>query len=86
MAEIINAKTKKKEIVKDGEGIIEPCTKLGVLFSCEDGHCGMCRIDIVEGKENLSELTEDEDNMGMDRNTRLACQCKIKSGKVKIEF
>ncbi len=86
MAEIINVKTGKKFEVKDGQSITEASVNLGVPFSCEDGYCGMCRIDIIEGEENLSDLSESEDNMGLDRKQRLACQCRIKEGKVKISF
>ena len=43
-------------------------------------------IDIVEGQENLSELTQEEKDMGMNKTRRLACQCKIKSGNVKIKY
>lgn len=86
MAKIENAKTSKVVEVPDGEEIITSCFKMGVPFGCEDGHCGMCMIDIIEGEENLNELTDKEDQMGMTRDQRLCCQCKIKSGKVKIDF
>lgn len=76
-----------KEIpVKDGESIVEECEELGVPFSCHAGSCGICKIEIVEGAENLSELTDAEIEMGMDKKNRLACQCKIKKGEVKIKF
>lgn len=84
VAEIIYGKKKVK--LKDGEPIKEACRKLGVPFSCEQGYCGICSIDILEGENNLSELDEHEKSMGLDKKRRLACQCKIKSGKVKISF
>ena len=78
-------KTKDKTIkVKNNSGIIKECEELGVPFSCEDGACGTCLIEIEEGMENLNEKTQPEKNMGINRNYRLACQCKIKSGEVKI--
>jgi len=43
-------------------------------------------LHVVEGKENLSELTEEEKDLGRDKEHRLACQCKIKEGEVKIGF
>ena len=86
MAQIIEDKKSKVIEVKDGESIVEACTELGVPFSCEEGYCGSCVIDVVEGEENLSELTEDEENLGMDRTRRLACQCKIKEGKVRVKI
>jgi len=80
-------KTDNEEIeVKDGESMIEACEKLGVPFGCYEGICGSCRIEVIGGAENLSELTEQEKMLGMDANTRLACQCKIKKGEIKIKF
>lgn len=60
--------------------------ELGVAFGCQDGRCGSCRVEIVEGMENLSELTKNELDMGLNNEEpyRLMCQCKIKSGLVKI--
>ncbi|MDP3758124.1 MAG: 2Fe-2S iron-sulfur cluster binding domain-containing protein [Candidatus Daviesbacteria bacterium] len=76
-----------KEInVKDKEPIKDACEKLGVPFSCTEGICGTCMIEIVDGQENLSELTQEEKDMGRDKKHRLACQCKIKSGVVKIKY
>ena len=72
--------------VKDGEAIKEACEELGVPFSCTDGICGTCMIDIEDGEENLNELNQAELDMGRDRKTRLACQCKINQGLVRITF
>jgi len=85
MAKLITDDGEERE-VKDGEPIAEAAKDLGIPFSCEDGICGTCMIEILEGKENLSELNQEEQDMGMDRETRLACQCKIKSGLVKIKY
>ena len=86
MSRIINARTGKSIELKEGDSIRESVEKLGVPFGCEDGICGTCMIDIIEGDENLSELTEQEKDLMRDRKHRLACQCKIKKGDVKIEF
>ena len=72
--------------LKDGEEIKEACEKLGVPFSCKEGNCGTCMIDVTEGQENLSELTEKEEDLARDRNHRLACQCRIKKGNVRIDI
>lgn len=71
--------------VEDGDKIKEACKKMGISFGCENGMCGTCMINILEGEENLSELTEEEDILERDRFHRLACQCRIKKGEVKIE-
>ncbi|MBS1266748.1 MAG: hypothetical protein MAG795_00717 [Candidatus Woesearchaeota archaeon] len=75
----------EKEIeVKDNSKITPVCEKLGVVFGCYSGFYGSCKINVLEGAENLNKLTKKE--MDMDNNQRLACQCKIKQGKIKIEF
>ncbi len=80
-------KTETKEIeVEDGSKIKDACIKLGVPFGCSAGVCGTCMIDVLEGANNLGELTKEEEDMHRDREHRLACQCTIKSGEVKITF
>ena len=86
MAKIINNRTGKAINVKDGEPIREACEELEVYFGCSDGICGTCMIDVVKGEDNLSELTEEEKDLDRDKKHRLACQCKIKKGEVKIDF
>lgn len=70
----------------DGSRIDEACENIGIPFSCNSGVCGTCQIRVVEGSENLSDLNEEENALGMDKNTRLSCQCSIKSGMVKITY
>lgn len=73
--------------VSDSSPIAEPCEQAGVPFACTEGVCGTCVIEVKEGMENLSEFTQEEaDFLGDMENERLACQCKIKSGIVKISF
>ncbi len=68
--------------------IAEPCEDAGVPFACTEGVCGTCVIEVVEGQENLSEPTQEEaDFLGEGTcDERLACQCRIKNGNVKISF
>lgn len=71
----------------EGAPIKETCEELGVPFACEEGVCGTCVIEVTEGMENLSSFTqEEEDFLGEMGCERLACQCRIKSGLVKIKF
>ena len=72
--------------VQDGELIRDAAEQLGVPFGCKNGICGTCMVDVEEGQENLSELTPEEEDMGRDREHRLACQAKIKEGTVTIKF
>ncbi len=62
------------------------CEKQGIPFSCNSGVCGTCQIDVIEGAENLSELNQEELDLGMDKNNRLSCQCSITCGVVKITY
>lgn len=70
----------------DGARIDATCENIGIPFSCNSGVCGTCQVKVLEGAENLSEINEEEDALGMDPNTRLSCQCSIKSGTVKITY
>ena len=80
-------KYKDKSIeVKDGSAIKETCKDLGVPFGCEDGICGTCMIQIESGSENLNEQNQKEKDLYLDKNIRLACQAKIKSGTIKIKL
>lgn len=86
MAKVIDENTKEEKEIQDGELMRDACEELGVPFACKEGICGSCMIDIAEGEENLSELTQEEKDLARDKKHRLACQCKIKSGLVKINF
>ncbi|MBS3083562.1 (2Fe-2S)-binding protein [Candidatus Pacearchaeota archaeon] len=86
MAQIINADTGETINVDDNSMIKEACAKIGVPFNCENGICGTCIVKVVEGKENMGELNDSETDMGLDGEYRLACQCKIKKGKVKLKY
>lgn len=74
--------------LEEGAPIQEACEDEGVPFACTEGVCGTCVIEVTEGMENLSSPTqEEEDFLGEDTcNERLACQCKIKQGNVRIRF
>jgi len=88
MAKIINVETNELREVVDGDtdDLIDKAEELGVAFGCTDGRCGSCRVEIVEGKKNLSDLTQNEKDVGLtdDEPYRLICQCKIEQGIVKI--
>ncbi len=88
MAKVIFENTGEEFEVADGASIIDPCEKAGIVFACGYmGICGSCLVEVLEGMENLSDPTQEEiDFLGEDSNNRLACQCKIKGGSVKLKF
>ncbi|NGX58262.1 MAG: Phenol hydroxylase P5 protein [Chlamydiae bacterium] len=71
-----------------GASIAEVCEEQGVPFACTEGVCGTCVIEVVEGEDNLTDPTqEEEDFLGPGvTDERLACQCRIKDGTVKVRF
>ncbi len=73
--------------IEDDSVLKDLCEEAGVPFACTEGICGTCVIEVKEGNENLSELTQEEiDFLGETEEERLACQCRIKQGTVKIEY
>ena len=73
----------------DNTSIQPPCEEVGVPFACSEGICGTCIVEVVEGKENLTAPTEAELNFLGEEGVckeRMACQCKIKGGCVKLRF
>jgi ferredoxin len=88
MAKLIFEHNDEEIDIEDGGEIAEPCEDGGVPFACTEGVCGTCVIEIIEGGDNLSEPTQEElDFLGDDvSEERLACQCKLKSGTVKVSF
>lgn len=86
MAKIIFNDDEEAEVA-DGAPIKAACEEAGVPFACEEGVCGTCIVEVEEGMENLTEFTEEEfDFLGDQEQERLACQCRIKGGCVKVTF
>lgn len=88
MPKLIFQDTGDEEDLPENAPIAECCEKAGVPFACTEGVCGTCVIEIIEGEENLSKPTQEEkDFLGEGTlRERLACQCFIKCGQVKIKF
>lgn len=86
-AKLIFDTTGEEKDVEANSSIQEVCEEAGVPFACTEGVCGTCVIEVVEGMENLSDFTQEEmDFLGDQDRERLACQCKIKTGCVKLKF
>ncbi|NGX44530.1 MAG: Ferredoxin-1 [Candidatus Anoxychlamydiales bacterium] len=87
MAKLIFENTSEEVDIEDGKSIKDECEQAGIPFACSEGVCGSCIIEVVEGMDNFTEPTQAEkDFLGEIQTERLACQCKIKGGSVKIKF
>ncbi|HSX13785.1 MAG TPA: 2Fe-2S iron-sulfur cluster-binding protein [Chlamydiales bacterium] len=87
MAKIIFEDNGEEYELADGSPIQETCELAGVPFACTEGVCGTCVVEVVEGMDNLSEFnTAEADFLGELDTERLACQCSIKCGRVKLKF
>tara|TARA_B100001094_G_C18145673_1_gene780532 strand:- start:23 stop:307 length:285 start_codon:yes stop_codon:yes gene_type:complete len=77
--------------VDDNYALIDMCEDqdTSILFGCRDGACGACMVKVLEGSEFLSPIGEDEkdflETMAAEPDERLACQCKVSGGDVKLE-
>jgi ferredoxin len=89
MAIVERVSDQKNVPLPDGERIMPAAEELNVTFRCRGGGCGACKTRVVEGRENLSELTKNEkryrDVHGLDEDERLMCQTRVESGTVVID-
>lgn len=83
MAKIIMGK--QEVVVDDGEEVKDACKELGIPFGCENGVCGTCQMEVIEGKENLFPINDKERDLFADETHRYACQCRIKQGIVRLK-
>lgn len=77
--------------VEDGSRLQDAIDESGadIPFGCREGNCATCMIEVLDGMENLNEHTSQEKVTllpdELEQNIRLACQCKVKSGEVKVK-
>ncbi|HEY2811329.1 MAG TPA: 2Fe-2S iron-sulfur cluster-binding protein [Rhabdochlamydiaceae bacterium] len=87
MAKLIFDNSGEEKELESDSPIQEVCEEAGVPFACTEGVCGTCVIEVIDGMEHLSDFTpEEKDFLGEQGYERLACQCKIKGGCVKIKY
>jgi ferredoxin len=79
-------KTADKSIeVADGSPVKDACKQLGIEFGCEAGMCRACKVEVLDGMDNLGEYNQKEVDLAMADKERLMCQCKISGGEILIE-
>ena len=78
--------------ITDGSRLIEICDEIGVSlsFGCTEGSCGVCELTVLEGRDNLSKITDEEKNYllpeDLEEGMRLGCQLKIRKGDVSLTW
>jgi ferredoxin len=88
MAKLRFQNTGEEVELEDDSPIATACEEAGMPFACTEGVCGTCIFE-TEDQENLSPPTQAElDFLGEHgvRRERMACQCKIKKGVVRVMF
>ena len=77
---------------EDGSRLIDICDDIGVslTFGCTEGSCGVCELTILDGRSNLSKVTDEEKNYllpeDLDQGMRLGCQLKVRKGEVSLTW
>jgi ferredoxin len=70
------------------EGLLDLCERVGIPMESACGGfaaCNSCRIDVLEGPENLSPIVEEETPFLDAPNQRLGCQSQV-LGPVRIRL
>lgn len=71
--------------VPDGTKLEPIAEAMGVPFGCHHGVCGACIVPVLEGMDNLGPKNEAEEDMDLDDDQRLMCQCTISGGTVVVD-
>ena len=72
--------------VEENVKIVDAIEEAGVPIGCSNGVCGTCEVEVIEGMDNLNEMTEEEEDLGMEGKKRLGCQCQLSGGSVVMEY
>ena len=78
--------------IEDGSKLIEVCDEINVslTFGCTEGSCGICELTVLNGKNNLSKITDEEKIYllpeDLDEGMRLGCQLKVRKGDVSLTW
>lgn len=79
-------------LIEDGSRLIDICDDIGVslTFGCTEGSCGVCELTVLDGRSNLSKVTDEEKNYllpeDLDQGMRLGCQLKVRKGEVSLTW
>lgn len=70
---------------EEGKILLRAAGEMGLRVSqvCGgDGACGTCRVEVLEGWDNLTPQTPDEWSKDLEAPYRLSCQAKLKGDVV----
>ena len=70
--------------VEENVRIVDAIEEAGVPIGCSNGVCGTCEVEILDGMQHLNDMTEED--LGMEGNKRLGCQCELSGGTVSMEY
>jgi ferredoxin len=63
---------------------------VSLSFGCTEGTCGVCEVTVLEGRENLSRITDEEKDYlleeDLEEGMRLGCQVKVRKGNVTLKW
>ncbi|KAJ9435973.1 hypothetical protein DIPPA_27199 [Diplonema papillatum] len=87
---VVDGEAKEYDTSSGSHKIHPFCEEQGIQFSCIEGTCGTCAVEVKKGADILNGLTEAENSFfaGDAGAKRLACQCQINqgaSGEVEVE-
>ena len=95
MARVVLTQDARDEIAIDapeGGALADLCDDhaLPIALSCRDANCGTCRIEVLEGADELLSPEADElaalAHFGTKPMARLACRAKMKPGLVTLRI
>ena len=78
--------------IEDGSRLIDICDDISVslTFGCTEGSCGVCELTVLDGRSNLSKITDEEKNYllpeDLGQGMRLGCQLKVRKGEVALTW
>lgn len=80
--------------VESGETLQNAMERMGsaLPFGCRDGECGTCIVDVLEGMDCLSPMTDKESDVlaefpDTNETTRLVCQMNVvKEGLIRLKY
>lgn len=77
--------TFKDKSCEVGENTRDDFESLGINFDCQDGICGICKVKVLEGMENINSKTQAEEDFPLEDGERLSCQCHEIKGDIVID-